>query len=34
MSKPCSMCESAMRHVGIKKVVYTVDEEEIGSFKL
>ena len=34
MSKPCPMCESAMRHVGIKKVVYTVNEEEIGSFKL
>ena len=23
MSKPCPMCESAMRHVGIKKVAYT-----------
>ena len=23
MSKPCPMCESAMRHVGIKRVVYT-----------
>jgi tRNA(Arg) A34 adenosine deaminase TadA len=23
MSKPCPMCENAMRHVGIKRVVYT-----------
>ena len=23
MSKPCSMCESAMKHVGVKRVVYT-----------
>jgi tRNA(Arg) A34 adenosine deaminase TadA len=25
MSKPCEMCEEVMKHVGIKKVVYTVD---------
>jgi len=23
MSKPCPMCEGAMKHVGVKKVVYT-----------
>jgi len=23
MSKPCHMCENAMRHVGIKRVIYT-----------
>jgi tRNA(Arg) A34 adenosine deaminase TadA len=23
MSKPCPMCENAMRHVGIKRVIYT-----------
>ena len=34
MSKPCSMCESAMRHVGIKKVVYTMNDQEIGVIKL
>ena len=34
LSKPCPMCESAMRHVGIKKVVYTINEKEIGSIKL
>ena len=34
MSKPCHMCESAMRHVGIKKVVYTISDEEVGSLKL
>ena len=34
LSKPCSMCESAMRHVGIKEVIYTIDNEEIGRMKL
>ena len=23
MSKPCPMCENAMKHVGVKRVVYT-----------
>ena len=23
MSKPCPMCESALKHVGVKRVVYT-----------
>ena len=34
LSKPCPMCESAMRHVGIKKVVYTINVQEVGSLKL
>lgn len=34
LSKPCPMCESALRYVGIKKVVYSIDEDEIGVFKL
>jgi len=34
LSKPCPMCESAMRHVGIKEVIYTVDNEEVGRMKL
>ena len=34
LSKPCSMCHAAMKHVGIKKVVYTIDEKIVGSYKL
>ena len=34
MSKPCSMCHAAMKHVGIKKVVYTIDDQTVGSYKL
>ena len=34
MSKPCQMCESTLRHVGIKRVIYTIDNKEVGSYKL
>lgn len=34
MSKPCAMCEAVLRHVGIKKVIYSIDENEIGVFRL
>ena len=34
MSKPCPMCENAMRHVGIKRVVYTNRNGRIESMKL
>lgn len=34
MSKPCCMCQAAMRHVGIKKVIYSVDKKHIGEMKL
>ena len=34
MSKPCPMCESALRHVGIKRVIFTINEEVAGSYKL
>jgi deoxycytidylate deaminase len=30
LSKPCSMCEAALRFVGVKKAVYTCDEETCG----
>jgi len=30
LSKPCSMCEEAMRWVGVKKVIYSTSE---GTFK-
>tara|TARA_R110000851_G_scaffold89540_2_gene195125 strand:+ start:237 stop:605 length:369 start_codon:yes stop_codon:yes gene_type:complete len=34
MSKPCCMCEAAMKYIGIKKVIYTVDEHHIGEIRL
>ena len=34
MSKPCPMCENAMRHVGIKRVVYTDRNGKIESMIL
>ena len=34
LSKPCSMCHAAMKHVGVKKVVYTIDDKIVGSYKL
>ena len=34
LSKPCDMCEAALRYVGIKRVVYTVDNNIVGSYKL
>ena len=34
MSKPCPMCESAMRHVGIKRVVYTDRSGRIETMNL
>ena len=34
LSKPCSMCHDIMKHCGVKRVVYTVNDEEIASYKL
>jgi tRNA(Arg) A34 adenosine deaminase TadA len=34
MSKPCSMCSTALEHVGVKKVFYSNKEGEIDSYKL
>jgi deoxycytidylate deaminase len=34
ISKPCKMCESILRHVGIKKVIYTNSSNSIESYKL
>ena len=34
ISKPCSMCENAMRHVGVKRVVYTNRKGKIESMRL
>ena len=34
MSKPCPMCESALRHVGIRRVIYTINNKIAGSYRL
>ena len=34
LSKPCPMCHQAMKHVGIKRVVYTINNKKAGSYKL
>ena len=34
ISKPCSMCEAAMRHVGVKRVIYTDANGKIESMRL
>jgi deoxycytidylate deaminase len=34
LSKPCSMCHAALKHVGVKRVVYTINNKTAGSYKL
>ena len=34
MSKPCSMCETALKHVGIKRIYYTTDDGKLECYKL
>jgi len=34
MSKPCNMCVAVLKHCGVKKVVFTIDKEEVGRYKL
>lgn len=34
ISKPCSMCESAMRHVGVRRVYYTNENGKIERMRL
>ena len=34
ISKPCHMCEAALRHVGIRRVFYTNKEGKIERMKL
>ena len=35
ISKPCNMCQNVLRHVGVRRVVYTTDEEgEYGVMRL
>lgn len=33
LSKPCSMCAAALRHVGVKRVFYSIDNKTIGVYK-
>ncbi len=34
LSKPCPMCHKILKYCGVKKVVYTKNENEIESYKL
>jgi len=34
MSKPCLMCDTALRHVGIKRIYYTTDNGDLEYYKL
>lgn len=34
LSKPCEMCEAVLRHVGVKRVFYSIDQEELGCVRL
>ena len=34
ISQPCPMCEAAMKYVGIKRVVFTINNKFAGSYKL
>ena len=33
-SKPCSMCHEALKHVGVKRVYYTTNDNTIEMYKL
>ena len=34
LSKPCPMCEEVLRHVGVKRVFYSIDDQTIECYKL
>ena len=34
ISKPCPMCEAAMRHVGVRRVYYTNEHGKIERMRL
>ena len=34
LSKPCEMCEALLRHVGVKRVFYSINEQNVGCVKL
>ena len=33
-SKPCEMCYTAMKYVGIKKIVWSIDNKTCGTFRI
>lgn len=34
MSRPCQMCQQVLSHMGVKRVYYSIDEENVGCIKL
>ena len=34
LSKPCDMCREVLQHVGVKKVVYTINDRLVGSYRI
>lgn len=34
LSRPCAMCYQAMKFVGVRKVVWSIDDETCGCYKL
>ena len=34
MSKPCEMCESILKHVGVRRVFYSINEDSLGCVRL
>lgn len=34
MSKPCAMCEAALKHVGVNRVYYSTNDETLEMIKL
>jgi tRNA(Arg) A34 adenosine deaminase TadA len=34
LSKPCPMCYAAIKHVGIKRIIWTIDNHSCGMAKL
>ena len=34
LSKPCDMCREVLQHVGVKKVVYTISDRLVGSYRI
>jgi len=33
-SKPCAMCHEALKHVGVKRVYYTTNDDTVEMYKL
>ena len=33
-SKPCTMCHEALKHVGVKRVYYTTNDNTVEMYKL